>query len=111
MTNNEFFEIYKHHVLRHPVPGTTNPRLSLIRRHLLPLFGDEDISATSPTSINQMYDSMETAGYARNTIFGAYAAVHIYFKLAYELGCIASNPAPLARVIAPDTMRTRRVNS
>lgn len=111
MTNNEFFEIYKQHILRHPVPGTTLPRLSLIRCHLLPLLGDEDIGSTSPADINQLYDNMQQSGYAHNTIFGAYAAVHIYFKLAYELGYIATNPAPLARVITPDTMRTRRVNN
>lgn len=110
MTNNEFFEIYKHHVLRHPVPGTTIPRLSLIRCHFLPDFGNNDIESTSPSAINQMYESMEKAGYAQNTIFGAYAAVHIYFKLAHELGYISTNPAPLARVISPEKVRKRRSN-
>ena len=100
MTNNEFFEtIYKPYQERHMTAGTCYSRCSIIKNRLLESRGHEKLSDISNMDINSIYEEMELQKYAQNTLFGTYAALLSFFKMAVELGEIDDNPVSLAKTI------------
>ena len=101
MTNNAFYENFREHNIRHYCFSTHNSKNRFVKNHFLPLYGDKEVGAISYQDINRVYDTMEADGLTQNTIFGGYAALLSYFKLAIGQGEIEENPVKYARSIRP----------
>ena len=96
MTNNEFFErIYKPYQEQHMSKSTCYTRCNIIGNRLLDEHGEEEPGDISYLVIEGIYDDMETAGLMQNTIFGTYAALLSFFKMAVEYGEVEDNPVRL----------------
>lgn len=102
MNANQFFNnIYTPDQQARMKPGTYFVRLSQIRCHFLPEFGEYELEDIQPVDIDGIYADMEPS-FAQNTIFGTYAALRSFFTLAHDLGLISANPADNASSIRPD---------
>ena len=101
MTNNEFYEIFRDYNTRNYCYGTHSPRIALIKKHFLSLFGDVAVQAITGSDIDSVYFRMEENNLAHNTIFGAYAAMSSYFNLAIAYDEIVHNPVQDALTIRP----------
>ena len=105
MNANQFFNnIYTPDQQARMKPGTYFVRLSQIRCHFLPEFGEYELEDIQPVDIDGIYADMEPS-FAQNTIFGTYAALRSFFALAFQLGIIPNDPATLTRIIRPDIDR------
>lgn len=102
MTNNEFFEIYSAYQHRHMAYGTYYGRTSLLKNNFLPAYGELTPSDVTYLDINRIYDDMENRGLSVNTIFGVYAALLSYFKMAVEYSEVDNNPVSFAKPIRPE---------
>ena len=103
MTNNEFFErIYKPYQEQHVSKSTCYTRCNIIGNRLLDEHGEEEPGDISYLVIEGIYDDMETAGLMQNTIFGTYAALLSFFKMATEYGETDENPVRFARTVCAD---------
>ena len=102
MTNTEFFDsIYKPYQKEHYSSGTYFSRTSLLKNHFLPTYGGLTPADISYLDINHVYDDLEDLGFAENTIFGLYASLLSYFKLAISVGEAGDNPTNYSRPIRP----------
>ena len=108
MTNNEFYEaIYKPYQENNMATSTCYTRFGIIKKRLLEEYGEDNICDISSHTIEAIYDDMENQQYAQNTIFGTYAALYSYFRLAADSGKILSNPVEFARTISADIINRR----
>ena len=106
MTNNEFYaNHYKPYQENNMTKGTSYIRCNIIEKRLLSSHGTETPESISNSVINGIYDSMESEGLRQNTVFGTYAALYSFFRMAVELGAAEENPVKLARTIRADTSR------
>ena len=103
MTNNEFFEtIYKPYQEQHMTAGTSYIRCNIIKNRLLEQFGGESPNDISYLMIESIYDNMENQHLKQNTVFGTYAALYSFFRMAVEHDECAENPVKYARTISAD---------
>lgn len=93
MTNNKFFDMYCTFQKDHYSFKTAYARTNMLKNHFLPFYGDVPLERVTRADIHHIYDDMERRGLADNTIFGAYAALLSYFKLAITMGLLENNPA------------------
>lgn len=107
MTNGAFFEIYRKYQEENMAFGTSYSRTNLIKNHFLEEYGEKELSDITYITINCVYDSMADSGFSDNTIFGIYAALMSFFKMAAEYGEVESNPVCFAKSVRPE-MRNRR---
>ena len=101
MTNNELFKIYMNYQFEHAAPNTYYGRVNILKNHFMIDYGEFSPPDITASDINQIYDEMEENGYANNTIYGLYAALQSFFKMAAEYGEIITNPVKTARTIRP----------
>lgn len=107
MTNNEFFTTaYAPYQEENMTKGTARVRLNIIENYLLRDHGEDSPADISSSIISSIYDGMEDAGLAQNTIFGTSAALRSFFKMAVEYGEAFGNPVEDARKIRPELGRT-----
>ena len=99
MTNNEFFKIYRSYQEAHMTRRTCQTRCYIIERYLLEEHGEEKPSDITNMDIDSIYHEMEIRNLAQNTVFGTYAALLSFFKMAVELREAEHNPVSLARAI------------
>ena len=103
MTNREFYsKHYKPYQETHMTEKTCYTRCNIIENRLLAAHGDDTPSEIPCHIIEGIYDSMEAEGLKQNTIFGAYAALYSFFRMAVEHGEAEENPVKLARTINAD---------
>lgn len=103
MTSNEFFgRIYKPYQEQHMTKSTCYTRCNIIGNRLLDEHGEETPNDISYLVIEGIYDGMEAEGLKQNTVFGAYAALYSFFRMAAEYGEAEDNPVKLARTIRAD---------
>ena len=106
MTNNEFYtNHYKPYQENNMTKGTCSTRCNIIENRLLSTHGTETPDNISNSDIERIYATMESEGLRPNTIFGVYAALYSFFRMAVELGAAEENPVKLARTIRADTSR------
>ena len=86
MTNDQFFEIYKSYNSNGFSRKTCITKISLLKNHFLPLYGDIELNSITPGDINKVYEELTDANYSPCTVFGTYAALSVYFKLAIDTG-------------------------
>ena len=100
MTNNEFYKrIYKPYQEAHMSKNTCIARCGIIEKRLLELHGEETLNSVSFRVIEGIYDEMEAESLKQNTIFGTYAALSSYFRMAVDHNEIVNNPVKFARTI------------
>lgn len=99
MTSNEFFVIFNSYQRTNMSHSTWTSRTSLIRCHFLPEYGNRDLDSITFLDIDHIYDSMKEEHLANNTIFGCYAALNAFFKMAVNRGYIENNPVKGARKV------------
>lgn len=108
MTNNEFFEtIYKPYQELHMAFSTSYTRCNIIQNRLLEEYGNDTPQSISYLIVEGIYDDMENQGLKQNTLFGTYAALYSFFRMAVEQGESEENPLKYARTISAD--RTGRL--
>lgn len=95
------FEAYAQNQKEHMAHATYASRSSLIRRWTLPRLSEKEIREVSAQDIDSVYDDMEEAGLAQNTLFGAYAALKSFFRFAVDNNYLFANPFDEARCYAP----------
>lgn len=100
MTNRDFFaSAYGPYQQANMTAGTARARMNIIEHYLLREHGNEAPADIFSSVINGIYDDMEDAGLARNTIYGTAQALRSFFKMAVEYGEAAENPVDGARTI------------
>ena len=103
MTNSKFFEtIYKPYQNQHMTASTSYTRCNIIKNRLLGHYGEASIDDISYLIIDRIYDGMENRGLKQNTVFGTYAALLSFFKMAVERGESEDNPVKYAKRIRPE---------
>lgn len=102
MTNSQFYySIYRNDQAGKVSKNTYASRTSLLWHHLLEAYGSRSVQSMTGEDIDAIYDSLESRGFAHNTIYGVYAALSSFYQLAVEKGVIAQNPVRDARTIKP----------
>lgn len=101
MTANEFFPIYSAYQKSRVTEDAWQNRNNTLLRYFLKKYGKLQIDRVAAHHINHVYDSMESAGLAQNTIFSAYAAMSSFFTTAREMGYISHNPVSEAKSVRP----------
>ena len=102
VTNNEFFEEFQEYEKDHVAPVTRVGRIAHLKMYFLPHMGERMVSSIGVSDIDGIYDYLESAGYAKNTLFSVYATLLSFFKVAVERGFISDNPVSRARRIYPE---------
>lgn len=103
MTNREFYsKYYKPYQKTHMTEKTCYTRCNIIENRLLAAHGEETPKEISYLIIEGIYDQMKSEGLKQNTIFGAYAALYSFFKMAVEHGESEENPVKIARTVTAD---------
>ena len=100
MTNNEFFiSTYKPYQKQHMTESTCYTRCNILKKRLLAQHGNKTPNDISCLDIEHIYADMEHKGLKQNTIFGTYAALYSFFRMAVTYGEAEENPVKLARTI------------
>ena len=104
MSVNEFYTtIYQPHLDNNISHKTVRTRTNILNRYLIESYGSSEINDITKSDINNIYDQAEQNGLKRNTIFGIYAALSSFFRLAMKRNLTTSNPVAEARRIRPST--------
>lgn len=100
MTNFEFFNnFYDNYQKTNMSRSTYVARTSLLWHHLLDGYSGRELRSMRPRDIDDIYDAMEVAGLAQNSVFGMYAALSSFYGLAQQRGLIDENPVRGARTV------------
>lgn len=106
MTNNEFYKtVYKPYQEQHMTKGTRRTRCQIIENRLLSKHGNKTPDDVSYLDIERIYDAMEREGLKQNTLFGTYAALYSFFRMAVNHGEAEGNSVKYARTIRADIVR------
>ncbi len=92
MTNNEFFESFNAYQHEHLAFRTYYARTSYLKNHFLPDYGEVTPADVTSTDLDRIYDNMSSRRLASNAIFGMYAVLLSYFKLATKMDLTHQNP-------------------
>ena len=99
----EFYEGYfENYQEENMAENTWRTRISMMRVHVLPLWGDKELDEIKAHNIDELYDLMRAKGLKRNTLFGMQSALGSFFNLAVDNGFITSSPMRDATRIKPD---------
>ena len=83
-------------------PSSFQTYANLVRRHLVPRMGSEQLAAVTPEKIARLVRSMEDDGLSRSTIQGAYRLLNAAMRHAQDEGIIGKNPCRKLRFKAQE---------
>jgi Phage integrase, N-terminal SAM-like domain len=90
MTFREFVEKDWKSYLQKRKRATKDCWGSLIKTHLLPYFGDRNLSEITPTEMQRFMDGLR--GLSANSLHGVYNLVKLLFEIASQLDLIGKSP-------------------
>ena len=93
MTANDLFIIYEAERPANILSTTHASYLSCIRNHLLPYYGDLQVSDISPDNMNIIRLDLEAKEIPCSTLGGIQAAFLSFFNFAIEKNVLTENPA------------------
>ncbi|SES65719.1 tyrosine-type recombinase/integrase [[Clostridium] polysaccharolyticum] len=107
MKVNDWFEFWFEHYKKPQVKlGSATLYLNTYNTHIKKEIGKLSISKVKGTTIQSIYNKMDKAGYARNTLEVVRAILNGMFEQAFKDDLISSNP--LAKTIMPKAKKTKK---
>lgn len=105
-TFRQFVKVWEETTLTQKKPGTQVTDLSVVRKHLLPFFGDRLLSDITPMVVQQFISSRK--GYSPATIKSVYGVFRGIMKVARLWGEIDHDPFPRGAIALPKRSLTTR---
>lgn len=105
-TFRQFVKVWEETTLQQKKPGTRVTDLSVVRKHLLPFFGDRLLSDITPMVVQQFISSRK--GYSPSTVKSVYGVFRGIMKVARLWGEIEHDPFPRGAIELPKRGLTTR---
>lgn len=107
MKVNDWFEFWFEHYKKPQVkPGSATLYLNTYNTHIKKEIGKLSLSKVKGTTIQSIYNKMDKAGYARNTLEVIRAVLNGMFEQAFKDDLISFNP--VAKTIMPKAKKTKK---